>query len=240
MTVAVVTALVVLAVLAWPGPPSLSAMPTLPADPRAPDQVHGLWMDGGAAAPSSSVRTRVIALVRRLRPPDRADALAAEAAYCEMLALALRAGLSPTAALEIADPGQRLPAVHPDGLPGASQPQRGGRLLALAWAQSEELGTPLADAVATCAAARQADHGHELRRRSASAGPRASMQLLTALPVLGPGLATLVGLGPDLADPVVVGMLLAGFGATTLGWWWARRLVARADLPVRVARAPSP
>jgi Flp pilus assembly protein TadB len=65
------------------------------------------------------------------------------------------------------------------------------------------------------------------------------MQLLTALPVAGPGLATLVGLGPDLGDPVVEAMLVAGFGATALGWWWARRLVARADLPVRVARAPS-
>lgn len=240
MTVALVAALVVLAVLAWPGPRSLSIMPAPTSKIRAPDQVHGPWTAGGAAGRGSSARTRSMAVLRRLRSSDRADVLAAEAAYCEMLALALRAGLSPPAALEIADPDRRLAGVRPDGLPDASDPQRGGGLLALAWAQSEALGTPLADAVATCAAARQADHGHELRRRAASAGPRASMQLLTALPVVGPGLATLVGLGPDLGDPAVIAMLLAGFAATALGWWWAHRLVARAELPVRVARAPSP
>ena len=166
-------------------------------------------------------------LRRRLTRVDRAVALAEEAAYCEMLALGLRAGLPSPAALAIADGGAR-----PDG--GA--PTRGGRLLALAWAQSEALGTPLADAVETCAAARQADHDHELERRSAASGPKASMWLLTALPVAGPALATLVGLGPQVGDPVVVGMLAAGLGATASGWWWARSLIARAERPVRVHR----
>ncbi len=214
MTWGLVGALVAVAVWAWPGrahrPSGLS--------PRA---------SGGAWAPARH-RPGVGLIMARLRHPDRAEGLAREAAYCEMLALALRAGLPPPAALEIADPS------HP---PDAGGPTRGGRLLRLAWEQSESLGTPLAEAVATCAEARQADHDHELRRRAASAGPRASMILLTALPVVGPLLATLAGLGPDVTDPVVAGMVAAGVAATGLGWWWARALLARADRPVLVVRA---
>jgi tight adherence protein B len=228
MTPVLVAALLALARVVWP-----SRTVGVSTEPS-----RATW----ASAPGPTVPRRIAGILARLRQRDLAGDLAADAAYCEMLALALRAGLSPPDALAIADPGGRGRPDHdgPDAPAGPGVPARGGRLLRLAWAQSEALGTPLAEAVSACAAARQADHDHELRRGAANAGPRASMLLLTALPVLGPVLAAVVGLGPDLADPVVVVMLAAGFGATAFGWWWARRLVARADRPVRVARAPVP
>ena len=221
MTAALVPAMVALAVVLWPMATRRRLAPP-GRGPGGPSEA-----DASSGGGQRSVARRLVELRRRLTSVDRAVALAEEAAYCEMLALGLRAGLPSPAALAIADGGAR-----PDG--GA--PTRGGRLLALAWAQSEALGTPLADAVETCAAARQADHDHELERRSAASGPKASMWLLTALPVAGPALATLVGLGPQVGDPVVVGMLAAGLGATASGWWWARSLIARAERPVRVHR----
>ncbi len=217
MTTLFVAWLVTCAALLWP-------RRRLPWLPDGPTPGAGRPTGRGDASP---VLARIPALAARLRAPDRAERLAEEAAYAELLALALRAGLPPSAALSIADPD------HP---PARAEPLRGGALLARAWAQSEALGTPMAEAVATCAAARQSDHDHELRRRAAAAGPRASMLVLTALPVAGPLLASLVGLGPQVDDPVVLGLLCSGFGATACGWWWARRLVARADRPVRVAR----
>ena len=73
------------------------------------------------------------------------------------------------------------------------------------------------------------------------AGPRASMVLLSALPLAGPAAALLVGLPPGrLYDSVaarrcsrVVGLLL-----TAVGWWWARGLLRRARRPGRTDGDP--
>lgn len=206
-------ALIALAVLLWPRRPtgSLGTQPTL-----------------------SDLRSRLSTAVARIRGPDAASDLAVDAAYCELLALALRAGLPAPAALQVAaDAG----VDERDG-DRAAGPLRGGHLLQLAWAQSQVLGTPLADAVSICAGARQADHDHELRRRAAASGPQASMLLLTALPTVGPLLAAAVGLGPDLGDPLVLMMLAAGYTATALGWWWARSIIRRAGRPPPLRRPP--
>ena len=69
--------------------------------------------------------------------------------------------------------------------------------IARAWALSEQLGCPIGDALraATTMLREQVD----LQRRiaAATAGPRATMQLLTALPILGVAMGFLTGEGTN-------------------------------------------
>jgi tight adherence protein B len=59
------------------------------------------------------------------------------------------------------------------------------------------------------------------------------MWLLTALPLLGPGVGLLVGVEPGRlygSEPARVGAL-AGLLLTLGGWAWARRILQRAHRP---------
>jgi tight adherence protein B len=108
-------------------------------------------------------------------------------------------------------------------------------VLEAAWRLAEEAGA--ATAVVTAAAARSIRDQHAAADRVSvvAAGPRASMWLLSALPVAGPAAAVLVGIGPGRLYATDAARLsaLAGVLLTATGWWWSRGLLRRAQRPGR-------
>ena len=108
-------------------------------------------------------------------------------------------------------------------------------LLAHAWSLTEEMGAPLAQAIRTTAGLLEARVAHERRLASAVAGARATVNLLTVLPVAGPLLALVLGIGPvELfgGSRLTQGSLAIGLCLASVGRWWVRRMVRT------VARGP--
>lgn len=102
-------------------------------------------------------------------------------------------------------------------------------VLVRAWRLSEHLGAPASDTTATAAAVIRERRAAAERAAAVVAGPRASMRLLTALPLLGPAVGLLLGIGPGHlygSTPARAGAVL-GVLLTALGWWWGHRLLAR-------------
>jgi tight adherence protein B len=102
------------------------------------------------------------------------------------------------------------------------------RLVASAWSLCDTLGSPLAPTVATVADVVRRRRMVRQRVASASAGPVATMRVLTALPLSGPLVALAVGVSPgDLyAQPAGAASLAVGLVLLLLGRFWAGRLVA--------------
>jgi tight adherence protein B len=175
----------------------------------------------------------------------------------EAIAPALEAGMAPASALRIAaeartSPGQPDPVTALAGTM-ASAADEGASLgplwreaaesagsaelllLSQAWSLTEDLGVPLAQAVRTTACLLEARLAHERRLAGAVAGANATVNVLTVLPLGGPLLGLLLGIGPAelyggsrlTQASLVLGLLLAG-----LGRWWVHRMVRA------VARGP--
>jgi tight adherence protein B len=217
--------------------------------------------DGGAAASSSDgARTARSHLSRGLaaarRPMARSPDEAWVADFAEVVAVGLDAGLDlPAAALASAlspgvtasapwlaphlrsslDAGRGVTTVL-EGSPGlADETRRDLSLLVAAWRLVEEVGAA-ASAVTTSAAASVRERRAAADRTAVVvAGPRASMLLLSALPLAGPAAALLVGLPPGRLYDSSASRLLgaAGLLLTAAGWWWARGLLRRARRPGR-------
>lgn len=159
-------------------------------------------------------------------------------AYAELVSVGLDAGLSVEEAGALAAASMRGHGQDADGA-------HGSQMLARAALLSERLGTPLADATRATATAARARAASMRRRQSLLAGPRASMAVVTLLPLAGPGVCVLLGLPvsevyarPAAAASLVVGVLLTG-----TGWWVSRRLVragARPRALTRPVRVASP
>lgn len=109
------------------------------------------------------------------------------------------------------------------------------RLLARAWVLSEETGAAAAHTTAAAAASLRARSAARDLREATLAGPRASMRVLTALPVAGPAVGLALGLSPAVlyATPAARLSAVVGAGLTLAGWAWARRLVTAAGRPGR-------
>lgn len=176
----------------------------------------------------------------------------------EAIAPALEAGMAPATALRMAadsrsgcvgpDPlgtlAGGIASAAADGTPlgplwrGAAESTGSVELvlLARAWSLSEDMGAPLAQAVRTTAGLLEARVAHERRLATAVAGAKATVNLLTVLPIAGPLLALVLGIGPGelfggsrlTQGSLVVGLCLAGVGR-----WWVRRMVRA------VARGPA-
>jgi tight adherence protein B len=175
----------------------------------------------------------------------------------EAIAPALEAGMAPASALRIAAEA-RSDSGRPDPLAALARDMAeaaaGGAtlgplwrkaawsassaellLLAQAWSLTEDLGVPLAQAVRTTAGLLEARIAHERRLVAAVAGARATVNLLTVLPIGGPLLALALGVGPGelyggsrlTQASLVLGLSLAGVGR-----WWVSRMVRA------VARGP--
>lgn len=103
--------------------------------------------------------------------------------------------------------------------------------LATCWQVCARSGTGLAAAVERLAAAGRAREEQERAVQAALAGPRSTAGLLAVLPLAGIGLAAVLGADPLhvlLGTPLGALCLLAGLALDGLGWWWTRRLAARA------------
>lgn len=236
-------------VLLWPGRFGRQSLAVLP-------QTRSASAPGGGSQP---VQVLARERLRRCLPGHRARGVTAQdlLGLLEAIAPALEAGLAPASALKFAADA-RSGSVHPDPLAtlagdlaaAASQGAKLGPLwrgaagsagsaelllLAQAWSLTEDMGVPLAPAVRTTAGLLEARVAHERGLAGAVAGARATVNLLTVLPIGGPLLALLLGIGPGelygesrlTQGSLVLGLFLAGAGR-----WWVRRMVRA------VARGP--
>lgn len=108
-------------------------------------------------------------------------------------------------------------------------------LLAQAWSLTEDMGAPLAQAVRTTAGLLEARIAHERRLAAAVAGARATVNVLTVLPVGGPLMALVLGIGPVelyAGSRLTEACLILGLGLACVGRLWVRRMVRA------VARGP--
>jgi tight adherence protein B len=108
-------------------------------------------------------------------------------------------------------------------------------LLAQAWSLTEDMGAPLAQAVRTTATLLEARIAHERRLAAAVAGAKATVNVLTVLPLGGPLLGLVLGIGPaELygGSGLTQASLVLGVCLAALGRWWVRRMVQA------VARGP--
>ncbi|MDQ0620328.1 hypothetical protein [Arthrobacter globiformis] len=92
-------------------------------------------------------------------------------------------------------------------------------------------GCPLADVLTRFAAQLEVEDDAEAARQTALAGPKATVALLTWLPLLGLGLGVCLGVDPLamlLGTPFGMAALVAGIGLTVAGRIWSARLVRAA------------
>lgn len=120
-----------------------------------------------------------------------------------------------------------LPAAFP-------RPDRESRIwseLAACLDIAEASGCPLADVLTRFAAQLEAEDDADAARQTALAGPKATVTLLTWLPLMGLGLGTALGVDPLailLGTPLGLAALAAGVALTVAGRVWSARLVAAA------------
>ena len=175
----------------------------------------------------------------------------------DIIAPALDAGMAPASALRIAadsrsgsagpdqlaDLARELASAAADGatlgpLWRAAAESAGSPellLLAQAWSLTEDMGAPLAHGVRTTAGLLEARVAHERRLAASVAGARATVNLLTVLPIAGPLLALLLGIGPGElfgGSRLTQASLVLGLCLACIGRWWVRRMVRA------VARGP--
>lgn len=100
--------------------------------------------------------------------------------------------------------------------------------LAAAWLLSERTGAPLAEAVARAAARTRGELSRRRRVSAAVAGPRATVNVLSVLPLVGPLFGLASGLDPSevyLSSPLVLAAVGLGLVLLLVGRWWCRQLV---------------
>lgn len=103
--------------------------------------------------------------------------------------------------------------------------------LAACFVIAEASGCPLADVLARLAAQLEVEDDAEAVRQTALAGPRATVTLLTWLPLLGLGLGAALGVDPLsilLGTPLGMAALGAGVALTIAGRIWSAKLVRSA------------
>jgi tight adherence protein B len=119
----------------------------------------------------------------------------------------------------------------PSAFPGRDRESRIWSELAACFDIAEASGCPLADVLARFAAQLDVEDDADAARQTALAGPKATVSLLTWLPLLGLGLGMALGVDPLailLGTPWGLAALAAGIGLTVTGRLWSARLVAAA------------
>lgn len=114
---------------------------------------------------------------------------------------------------------------------GAGRDVRVWGELAACFDTAEASGCPLADVLARFAAHLETEDDAEAARQTALAGPRATVRLLTWLPLSGLALGLLLGVDPVvtlLGNPWGLAALAAGVALTAVGRLWSSRLVRAA------------
>jgi tight adherence protein B len=96
---------------------------------------------------------------------------------------------------------------------------------------AEASGCPLADVLSRFAAQLEAEDDADAARQTALAGPKATVRLLTWLPLMGLGLGAALGVDPLatlLGTPLGLAALVGGVVLTAAGRAWSARLVSAA------------
>ena len=233
-------------VLLWPQRFSRRRLAVLPGS------VHPV-LGSGSLPGSAWVQARHWRPGHRIAQVSTADLLA----LLEAIVPALEAGMTPASALRIAADARSAPG-NPDPLDslaramasaaadgaslgplwrGAAQSAGSAELLLLAhaWSLTEDMGAPLAQAVRTTAGLLEARIAHERRLAAAVAGAKATVNLLTVLPIGDPLMALVLGIGPGElfgSSRLTQGSLVLGLCLAGMGRWWVRRMVRA------VARGP--
>ncbi|NHN55401.1 hypothetical protein G9U51_06335 [Calidifontibacter sp. DB0510] len=210
-----------------------------------------LLLGAGLCWPGVLPRPRLaVPRVRRRPAPDDEQLVA----LVEALATAVGAGVMPATAVAVAG-RQTLERLGDAHLRAAlaqvvTAAEHGGDLtrmwwrlaavgrqpvivgVARTWALSEATGCPLARSLRLAARLGRFEIDQRRRLRIVTAAPRASMQLLTGLPVLGVLLATALGADPltVYAGPLALVTLLPGVALVLAGrratGWMIRRATA--------------
>ncbi|MDE9366950.1 type II secretion system F family protein [Luteipulveratus sp. YIM 133132] len=186
----------------------------------------------GRAARNARARTQaVLQILESVTPAVRAGVPPAQA-----VALAVRTSTGDDTSLRgdleemavAADAGAELGPLWTD-MAGRRQVD-GLAEVGRAWTLSDRLGTPLTDALSSATESVRARLEHERRVQVLTAGPRATMQLLTLLPVGGLLLAPLIGVSPAQAysGPLILLAGLPGVALLLVGRWTVRRMVRSA------------
>lgn len=243
--VVLISALAAGAVLLWSGPRRPTGQGSGPRDLPGPGPATG-EDDRVAGARPGEDRADPPWWRRALAGRRSARARSTELALVDGLAAALESGLPVPRAVGLvvrdgsagpasqawaglaraADEGQQLaPAwqrlARQTGSPVLSS-------VARAWQVAALTGAPLADALRV--SAHVARERHRLHRavEVATAGPRATVAVLTLLPLAGMGLAAVLGASPAALYGHPVAQASAGCGAVLilLGQVWVRRMVS--------------
>ncbi|WP_181038623.1 hypothetical protein [Arthrobacter sp. ZGTC131] len=122
-------------------------------------------------------------------------------------------------------------AASSSGHAAGSREPRIWQELAACFDIAEASGCPLADVLTRFAAQLEVEDDAEAARQTALAGPKATVTLLTWLPLLGLGLGFCLGVDPLamlLGTPIGVAALVAGVVLTVAGRLWSARLVRAA------------
>ena len=152
----------------------------------------------------------------------------------------LGAGLDPTArelvvALrETGDKGLPLAPVWRSCAVATGSAEIG--FVAAAWQLSEVTGAPLAAAVQRAVASLREGRERTRRVHVAVAGPKASVVVLTVLPLTGPAFGLACGVPPAelyLASPLSAAAAIAGLLLIWAGRLWCGRLIASVTVPER-------
>lgn len=214
--------LVLAAVLCWPG-----------------------W--GAAGVPGAAPR---LPFARWRRRPSPVEDLEALARVADLLAMTLRSGATSVTAVSVVA-GEAAPPwsgvleeVHEQltsGTPAGEVWQRHARdrpelsALAGAWALSEDLGVALAPSMTTTAQVLRAQVQARRRLDASTSGARATMRMLTLLPLAGLLAGFAFGLTPWEVyghSPMTMASAVVGLGLTAIGWVVCRWVLARAVAPV--------
>lgn len=234
------------------GGASVSGSDGAPAGPPRGDGPEGCGPGGASrtdVSPASVWRSDPAALYRARRARRRqgqAETVALD--LLDAIAPALRAGLSPQRSFELAAqvgagsmPEGYRPALGLDepGETAADIWERWARqarsddlaFVASAWRLSETVGAPLAEAVDRAASQLRSGLSRRRRLAAAIAGPRATVTVLTVLPLSGPVFGLACGLSPGamyLSTGLATGSALLGGALILLGRWWCTRIVRAA------------
>lgn len=119
----------------------------------------------------------------------------------------------------------------PTAFPPKDREARTWSELAACFDIAEASGCPLADVLSRFAAQLEAEDDAGAARQTALAGPKATVRLLTWLPLMGLGLGAALGVDPLatlLGTPLGLAALLGGVVLTAVGRAWSARLVSAA------------
>lgn len=241
--------LAVLAVLAWPGRDAAGPGGLSRTAARSDDRpgTGGLSRRGAGSDPGRSGPLPATLMAwRRGAEPTVDDA----ALLAELLAMALRSGGARHRAVDVVlpDAPERVQPLLEELSDRLAEGRDGGEAwvrwaarcpalgpCAAAWRLSEECGVALAPALEQAAATARARAAATQRLAASTAGARATMWLLTGLPLVGLVAAVGLGVSPSgvAASPAASASILVGTVLTGLGWLSSRVILARAGRPRR-------